>query len=118
MLNARKNVEKSDTIHGENTEDINHFNMIMDKKFEEFKTYIISELIESVKHIIHMEIHGILKDYKDQLKNFNSTVEMLQQYISNLKRENSVLQDNVKMYRQEFKSRCDESEKYSWYTLG
>ena len=113
MLNTQKTVEKSDTTHGENTEDINHFNMIMYKKFEEFKTYIISELTESVKHIIHTEIHGILKDYKDQLKNFNFTVEMLQQYVSNLKRENSVLQDNVKMYRQEFESRFDESEKYS-----
>ena len=38
---------------------------------------------------------------------------MLQQHVSNLKHENSVLQDKVKMYRQEFDSRCDESEQYS-----
>ena len=64
--NTRKNVEKSDATLGENTEDsTNDFNMIMDKKFEEFKTYIISELTESVKHIIQTEIHGILKGYKD-----------------------------------------------------
>ena len=38
---------------------------------------------------------------------------MLQQYVSNLKHENSVLQDKVKRYRQEFDSRCDDSEQYS-----
>ena len=65
----------------------------MDKKFEEFKTYVISELTESAKHIIRFEIHGILKSYKDQLENVTSTVEMLQQHMSNLKRENSVLKD-------------------------
>ena len=85
----------------------------MDKKFEEFKTYIISELTESVKPIIQTEIHGILKGYKDQFEKVTSNVEMLQQHVSNLKRENSVLQDKVKVYRQEFDSRCDESEQYS-----
>ena len=67
--------------------------MIMDKKFEEFKTYIINELTESAKHIIRIEIHGILKSYKDQLENATSTVKMLQQHVSNLKCENSVLKD-------------------------
>ena len=52
MLNTPKNVEKRDATLGENTEDsTNDFNMIMDKKFEEFKTYIISKLTESVKDI-------------------------------------------------------------------
>ena len=85
----------------------------MGKKFEEFKTYIISELTESVKHIIQTEIHGILKGYEDQLEKVTSTVDMLQQHVSNLKRENSVLQDKVKVYRQEFDSRYDEIEQYS-----
>ena len=108
-----KNVGKSDTTFGENTENSNNdFNMVMDKKFEEFKTCTISELTESVKHIIQTEIQGILKGYKDQLKKVTSTVEMLQQHVSNLKRENSVLQDKVKVYCQEFDSRCDESEQY------
>ena len=114
MPNTRKNVGKSEANLGENTEDSNNdFNMVMDKKFEEFKTYIISELTESVKHIIQTEIQGILKGYKDQLERVTSTVEMLQQHVSNLKRENSVLQDKVKVYHQEFDSRCDESEQYS-----
>ena len=41
--------------------------MIMIKKFKEFKTYIIIELTEIVKHNIQKEIHdhGILKGYKD-----------------------------------------------------
>ena len=64
MPNARKNVEKCDATHGGNTEDsTNDFNMIMDWKFEEFKTYIISELTESGKHIIQTEIHDILTGY-------------------------------------------------------
>ena len=43
MSNKQKNVEKRDVTLGENTENsTNDFNMIMDKKFEEFKTYIIS----------------------------------------------------------------------------
>ena len=114
MPNIRKNVGKSEANLGENTEDSNNdFNMVMDKKFEEFKTYIISELTESVKHIIQTEIQGILKGYKDQLERVTSTVEMLQQHVSNLKRENSVLQDKAKVYCQEFDSRCDESEQCS-----
>ena len=114
MLNTRKNVEKCDATHGENTEDsTNDFNMIMDKKFEEFIAYIISELTESLKHIIQTEIHGILKGYKDQLEKVTSTAEMLQQHVSNLKPANSVLQDKAKMYRQGFESRCDKSEQYS-----
>ena len=114
MPNTRKNVGKSEANLGENTEDSNNdFNMVMDKKFEEFKTYIISELTESVKHIIQTEMQGILKGYKDQLERVTSTVEMLQQHVSNLKRENSVLQDKAKVYRQEFDSRCDESEQCS-----
>ena len=102
MPNTQKNVEKSDTTLAENTEDsTNDSNMIMDKKFEGFKTYIISELTESIKHITQTEIHGILKGYKDQLEKVTSTVEMLQQHVSNLKHENSVLQDKVKLYCQE-----------------
>ena len=82
----------------------------MIKKFKEFKTYIIIELTEIVKHNIQKEIHdhGILKGYKDQLEKVTSTVEMLQQHVSNLKHQNSVLQDKVKMYRQIFESRCKE----------
>ena len=59
--------QKCGATHGEKTEDSNNdFNMIMNKKFKEFKTYIITELTESVKHNIQTEIHdhGILKGYK------------------------------------------------------
>ena len=39
MSNTQKNVEKSDTALGETTENsTNAFNLIMDNKFEEFKT--------------------------------------------------------------------------------
>ena len=60
-----------------------------------------------MKHIIQMEIHSILKGYKDQLEKVTSTVEILQQHVSNLKRENSVLRDKVKINHEEFDSRCD-----------
>ena len=38
---------------------------------------------------------------------------MLKQHVSNLRRENSVLQDKVKVYRLQFDSRCDKNEYYS-----
>ena len=75
--------------------------MITNKKSEEFKTFINSKLTQSVK------------GYKRQLEKVTSNVKMLQQHVSNLKRENSVLQDKVKMCRQEFDSRCGNSEQYS-----
>ena len=60
-----------------------------------------------MKHIIQMEIHGILRGYTEQLEKVTSTVEMLQQHVSNQQRENAVLEDKVYMYHQEFDSRCD-----------
>ena len=62
--------------------------MVISKKFEEFKTYMISELTESVKPFLQTEIHGILKGYKDQLENVTSIVEMLQEHVLNLKCKN------------------------------
>ena len=110
MPNTRKNVETRDATLRENTQDgKNDFKMILGKKFEELKTYIISELAESVKHIIETEIQEILKDYSDKV---TSTVEMLQQRVSHLKFENSVMQDKGKAYGQKFDSRCGESEQY------
>ena len=58
--------------------------------------------MESVEHIIQTEIQGILKAYKGQLEKVTSTAEILEQYVSNLKCESSILQDKVKMYRQDF----------------
>ena len=62
--------------------------MVISKKFEEFETYMISELTESVKPFLQTEIHGILKGYKDQLENVTSIVEMLQEHVPNLKCKN------------------------------
>ena len=78
MPNRQKSIGKSDATLGENTEDSNNdINMVMDKKFEEFKTYIISELTESVRQIIQTEVHGILRGYKGQLEKVTSTAEMM-----------------------------------------
>ena len=57
----------------EKTEDsTNDFNMIMDKKFDEYKTYIIK--------LKQMGIQDILKGYKDQLEKVTATAEILQQH--------------------------------------
>ena len=77
MPNTRKNVEKSATAHGENTWDFtSDFNVVMEEKFEEFKSFIFSKLTERMKVIIQREIQGILKDYKDQLEKVTSTTEI------------------------------------------
>ena len=78
MPNIRKNVEKSATTHGENTGDsTSDFNVVMDEKFEEFKSFTFSKLTERMKNIIQMEVQGILKGYMDQLEKVTSTIEIL-----------------------------------------
>ena len=92
MANTREKVGKSDATLRENTDNSNN-------DFKNSKL-IVSELTKSVKHIIQTEIDNILKGYKDQLERINFAVEMLQQHVSNLKRESSVLQDKLKVCRQ------------------
>ena len=64
-------------VHYDNIEVSNgDFNSMMDKKLNESKSSIISELIKNMKNTI--------QKYKSQLEEVSSTVAMLQQYMTNL----------------------------------
>ena len=68
---------------------------MMDKKLEEFRFSIISELIENMKVLIQSEFQNTTQNYKNQLEEVSSTVVMLQQHVTNLKQENSNLQEKL-----------------------
>ena len=91
MPNNRSATKKSAaTAHDDNNEVSNDdFNTMMDKKLNEFKFSIISELIESTKVLIQSEFQNTIQKYKSQLNEASSTVAMLQQHMTNLKQENS-----------------------------
>ena len=80
------------SFHDGNNEVSNvHFNTMMDKKLNEFKSSIISELIKNMKALIQSEFQNIIQKYKNQLEEMSSTVAMLQQHVTKLKQENSNL---------------------------
>ena len=41
------------------------FNTMMDKKLNEFKSSIISKLIENMKVLIQSELHNIIQEYNN-----------------------------------------------------
>ena len=94
MPNSRSAAKKSAAaIHDDNNEISNDdFNTMMDKKLNEFKSSIISELIKNMKVLIQSEFQNIIQRYKNHLEEVSSTVAMLQQHMTNLKQENSNLQ--------------------------
>ena len=97
-------------VHDDNNEVSNDdFNTVMDKKLNEFKSSIISELIENMKVLIHSEFQNIMQEYKNQLEEINSTVAMLQQDVTDLKQENSNLQENLGIIVRIYKY-CKENE--------
>ena len=80
------------SFHDDNNEVSNvHFNTMMDKKLNEFKFSIISELIKNMKALIQSEFQNTIQKYKNQLEEMSSTVAMLQQHVTKLKQENSNL---------------------------
>ena len=91
MPNNRSATKKSAaTAHDDNNEVSNDdFNTMMDKKLNEFKSSIISELIGNMKVLIQSEFQNTIQKYKSQLNEASSTVAMLQQHMTNLKQENS-----------------------------
>ena len=84
----------------------------MDKKLNEFKSSIISELIENMKVLIQSEFQNIIQKYKNQLEEVSSTVAMLQQHVTNLKHEKSNLQEKTRKDRQDLEKYCEENEQY------
>ena len=80
------------SFHDDNNEVSNvHFNTMMDKKLNEFKSSIISELIKNMKALIQSEFQNTIQKYKNQLEEMSSTLAMLQQHVTKLKQENSNL---------------------------
>ena len=102
------------SFHDDNNEVSNvDFNTMMDKKLNEFKSSIISELIKNMKVLIQSEFWYTIQKYKNQLEEMSSIVSMLQQQVTNLKQENSNLQKSIKIDRQDLEKYCEENEQYS-----
>ena len=115
MPNSRSATKKSAAaVHDDNNEVSNDdFNTMMDKKLNEFKSSIISELIENMKVLIQPEFQNTIQKYKSQLEEVSSTVAMLQQHVANLKQENSNLQERTRIDRQDLEKYCEENEQHS-----
>ena len=115
MPNSRSATKKSAAaVHDDNNEVSNDdFNTMMDKKLNEFKSSIISELIENIKVLIQSEFQNTIQKYQNQLEQVSSTVAMLQQHVTNLKQENSNVQERTRIDRQDLEKYCEENEQYS-----
>ena len=74
---------------------------MMDKKLNEFKSSITGELIENMKVLIQSEFKNTIQNCKNQLEEASSTVAMLQQHVTNLKQENSKLQQKTRKDRED-----------------
>ena len=97
MPNSRSATKKSAAaVHDDNNEVSNDdLNTMMDKKLNEFKPSIITEITENMKVLIQSEFQNTIQNYKSQLEEVSSTVAMLQQHVTNLKQENSNLQERT-----------------------
>ena len=113
MPNSRLATKKSAAaVHDDSNEVSNDdFNTMMDKKLNEFKSSIISELIENIKVLIQSEFQNTIQKYQNQLEQVSSTVAKLQQHVTNLKQEN--LQERTRIDRQDLEKYCEENEQYS-----
>ena len=115
MPNSRSATKKSAAaVHDDNNEVSNDdFNTMMGKKLNEFKSSIISELIENMEFLIQSEFRNTTQKYKNQLGEVSSTLAMFQQHVTNLKQENSNLQERTRIDRQDLEKYCEEKEQYS-----
>ena len=62
--------------------------------------------------LIQSEFQNIIQECKNQLEEVSSTVAMLQQHVTNLKRENLNLQEKARKDRQDLQKYCKENEQY------
>ena len=115
MPSSRSATKKSAAaVHDGNNEVRNDdFNTMMDKKLNEFKSSIISELIKNMKVLIQSEFQYTIQKYQNQLEQVSSTVAMLQQHVTNLKQENSNVQERTRVDRQDLEKYCEENQQYS-----
>ena len=58
---------------------------MMDRKLNEFKSSIISELTKNMKVLIQSEFQNIIQEYKSQLEKVSLTVAMLQPLVKKKK---------------------------------
>ena len=112
--NSRSATKKSAAAaHDDNNEVSNNdFNTMMDKKLNEFKSSIISELIGNMKVLIQSEFQNTIQKYKSHLDEVSSTVAMLQQHMTNLKQEHSNFQERTRIDPQDLEKYCEENEQY------
>ena len=115
MPNSPSATKKSAAaVHDDNNEVSNvDFNTMTDKKLNEFKSSIISELIENMKVLTQSEFQNTIQKYQKQLEHVSSTTAMLQQHATNLKQENSNVQERTRIDRQDLEKYCEENEQYS-----
>ena len=74
MPNSRSDAAVHDDNNEVSNDDNDDFNTTMDKKLNEFKSSIISELIENMKVSIQSEFQNIIQKYKNQLEEASSTI--------------------------------------------
>ena len=96
MPNSRSATKTAAAVHYDNSQVSNDdFNTMIDKKLNEFKSSIISELIKNMKVLIQSEFQNTTQKYKNQLEEMSSTVTMLQQHVTNLKRKTRTFQKEL-----------------------
>ena len=115
MPNSGSATKKSAAaVHDDNNEVSNDdFNMMMGKKLNEFKSTIISELIENMEVLIQSEFQNTIQKYKNQLEEVCLTLAMFQHHVTNLKQENSNLQERTRIDRQDLERYYEENKQYS-----
>ena len=82
---------------------------MMNKKLNEFKSSIITELIKNMELLIQSEFQNIIQEHKNQLEEVSSTVAMLQQHVTSLKQKNLNLQEKSRKDQQDLEKYCKEN---------
>ena len=85
---------------------------MMDKKLNEFKSSIITELIKNTELLIQSEFQNIMQEHKNQLQEVSSTVAVLQQHVTSLKQKNLNVQEKPRKDRQDLEKYCKENEQH------
>ena len=68
---------------------------MMDKKLNEFKSSIITELIKNTELLIQSEFQNFMQEHKNQFQEVSSTVAVLQQHVTSLKQKNLNVQEKL-----------------------
>ena len=106
MPNSRSATKKSAAaVHDGNNEVSNDdLNTMMDKKLNEFKPSIITEIIENMKVLIQSEFQNTIQNYKSQLEEVSSTDKPETGKLEPLRKN---------LHRQDLEKYCEENEQYS-----